>query len=119
MSNEEANNFAADGTAPAAQQITIVAVKSTGSRAMGKRDIVEKTMDIASVREGFVRFLNGLSSIISDSVPAVGTFELDEVQFSAEISADGEFKLLGTGVGVEATTGVTFTMRRRKSSTAV
>jgi hypothetical protein len=38
---------------------------------------------------------------------------LEEVEFSAEVSADGEFKLLGTGIGVEAKGGVKFTLMPR------
>jgi hypothetical protein len=97
------------------ETLTIISVRSSGARALGKRDIVEAKLDIDRVRENFLNFLSGLGSLFGDRVPSAGNFELDEIGFSAEISADGEFKLLGTGVGLEATTGVTFTMRRKKS----
>ena len=54
------------------------------------------------------------AEIVNVKVPTIGDFELDQVQFTAEITADGDFKLLGTGVGIEAKSGVTFTLRRRK-----
>ena len=104
MSNEATNQ--------PKQEITIIGVLS-GSVRSSRREIVEKTVDVNQVRENFARFLQGLKSLLSDTVPSVGAFELDEVQFNAEISANGDFKLLGTGVGLEATTGVTFTMRRK------
>ncbi len=94
------------------QQITIIGPLSGGSRAT-KRDIVERTLDVVQVRENFSRFLEGLKAIVGVKAPSVGDFELEEIQFSAEISADGEFKLMGTGVGLEATSGVTFTLRRK------
>src|SRR6266403_4539849 len=91
----------------ATQQITIVGALSGGVRS-ARRDIVERTVDVNAVRENFVRFLQGLKTLLSDTVPSVGAYELDEVEFNAEISANGDFKLLGTGVGLEATSGVTF-----------
>jgi hypothetical protein len=83
------------------------------TRSIARRDIVEKPVETLQVRTNFQRFLQSLKSIVDVEVPAVGPFELDEVQFSAEISANGEFKLLGTGAGVQATSGVTFTLRRK------
>jgi hypothetical protein len=38
---------------------------------------------------------------------------LSEIQFSAEMSAEGEFKLLGTGVGVAANAALTFVLKRK------
>jgi hypothetical protein len=108
MSNEEASQ--------PKQEIIIVGTLSGGVRS-ARRDIVERTLDVSQVRENFSRFLEGLKTLISDAVPSVGAYELDEVQFNAEISADGEFKLLGAGVGLEATTGVSFTMRRKAMKT--
>jgi len=94
------------------QGITIVGSVSGGVRA-NRRDIVERTVDLNLVRENFGRFLKGLETLLSDTIPVVGAYELDSVEFNAEISANGDFKLLGTGVGLEATSGVTFTLRRK------
>jgi hypothetical protein len=78
-----------------------------------RREVVERTVDVVHVRQSFETFLGNLRSIIDIDVPRAGAFELDEVQFTAEISANGDFKLLGTGVGVEARSGVSFTLRRK------
>jgi hypothetical protein len=94
------------------QEITIVGVESGKVRA-SKRELVERTIDVEQVRESFNRFLAGLKVLISDSVPSMGNYELDEIEFKAEVSANGEFKLLGSGVGLEATTGVSFKMKRK------
>jgi hypothetical protein len=103
------------------EQIWIVGPMASDARAtrsIARRDIVEKPVETLRVRNNFHRFLQSLKSIVDVDVPAVGQFELDEVQFSAEISANGEFKLLGTGAGVQATSGVTFTLRRKSPSSA-
>lgn len=47
----------------------------------------------------------------------VGDFVLEEIAFSAEIGINGEFKLLGTGVGASATSCVTFTLRLKVDET--
>ena len=96
------------------EQITIVGAVSGQSRDR-KRDVVERTVDVAHVRRSFEGFLANLRDIIDVQVPSVGAFRLDEVQFTAEISANGDFKLIGTGVGVEARSGVSFTLRRTAS----
>jgi hypothetical protein len=83
------------------------------TRSITRRDVVEKPVEVLQVRNHFHHFLQSLEAIVDVDVPAVGQFELDEVQFSAEISANGEFKLLGTGAGVQASSGVTFTLRRK------
>lgn len=97
--------------------ITVVGTSSSKLRdGSGDRKITEQTLKVTQVREGFSRFLAGLREIIDVQVPVVGDFELEEVQFTAEISANGEFKLLGSGVGVDAKSGVTFTLRRKTQS---
>lgn len=103
-----------DGELKPKQEITIVGVESGKVRA-SKRELVERTIDVEQVRESFKRFLAGLKVLISDSVPSMGNYELEEIEFKAEVSANGEFKLLGSGVGLEATTGVSFKMKRKAS----
>lgn len=95
-------------------QITVVGPVSGQARDR-KRDIVERSVDVGHIRSSFEGFLANLKTIIDVQVPRVGAFELEEVQFNAEISANGDFKLLGTGVGIEAQSGVSFTLRRRSS----
>ena len=96
------------------EQIWIVGPVAGDARTVRKRDIVARPAEVLQVRENFGRFLQSLKAIVDVEVPTVGQFELDEVQFSAEISANGEFKLMGTGAGLEATSGVTFTLRRKQ-----
>jgi hypothetical protein len=101
-----------DETTQTSQKITIVGTVSGASRD-STRDIVERATDVVHVRENFERFLRSLKEILDVEVPHIGAFELDEVAFSAEISASGDFKLLGVGVGIEANGGVIFTLRQK------
>src|SRR5712692_5780357 len=104
-----------ENTTQSDQKITIVGTVSGASRD-STRDIVERVVDVTHVRENFERFLQSLKEILDVEVPHVRNFELDEVAFSAEITASGDFKLLGVGVGVEANGGVTFTLRRKQQN---
>ena len=53
-----------------------------------------------------------LVSITEAEPPASSGFKLKTIQFSAEITAKGEFKLLGTGGGMEAKSAVVFTLEK-------
>lgn len=103
------------GTTQTSQKITIVGTSSSATRGP-VRDIVERTVDVTQVRANFERFLQNLKEIIDVEVPRVGTFVLDEVSFSAEISVSGDFKLLGVGTGIDAQGGVTFTLRQKQQN---
>ncbi len=103
------NNKTADETK---KQITIVGPVSGNTRSL-KRDIIEDIVDVSYLRVSFSKFMNNLQEIVGVEVPSAGTYELDQIQFSAEISAKGDFKLLGTGVGLEGKGGVTFTLKRK------
>jgi hypothetical protein len=92
--------------------ITIIGPAGGESRGRSSRDLIEKSVDPDTVRLGYERFLVALQAIVNVPPPAAN-FVLEEVEFSAEVSADGEFKLLGTGIGVEAKGGVKFTLRRQ------
>jgi hypothetical protein len=100
---------------------TSIKVVTGDMRSSGMRDgsgdamikkVQEKSLAIDALSQSFARFLQSLQQIISVEQPRVGDFVLDEVTFSAEIGADGEFKLLGAGVGVSASSGISFTLRR-------
>ncbi len=93
------------------RSITIIGQAGGESRSRSTRDLVEKSLDPDAVRAGYENFLIALQAIVDVPSPAAN-FSLEEVEFSAEVSADGDFKLLGTGVGVEAKGGVKLTLRR-------
>ena len=74
--------------------------------------LVTKTLPVEALRARFQKFMTVLQAIIAVQESTAGPFNLAEVQFKAEIAADGEFKLLGTGVGARATSAVTFVLKR-------
>src|SRR5687767_5212142 len=76
------------------------------------RKIVERSVAIEALRDGFTSFLGELQKIVTADATRVGDFMLAEITFSAEIGANGEFKLLGTGVGISASSAVSFVLRR-------
>jgi hypothetical protein len=96
---------------PAVMLVTAEQVQIRGARDQGRK-LVEKSVDIEQLQHSFARFLDGLQHIVAVGQRQVGEFTLDEVSVAAEIDANGEFKLLGTGFAVTAGSGVTFTLRR-------
>ena len=89
---------------------------SRGSRSLtDKVELVTSTLDINKLKQSFTKFVSGLQSIIDAEVDEASPFQLKEIQFSAEISASGDFKLLGTGVGIEGSSTITFVLQRREA----
>jgi hypothetical protein len=96
--------------------ITIVTTDAPSARrdhGDNVRRVVESTIPTDQLHANLDRFLDTLGRLLEARRTRSGDFELDEVGFTAEIGADGSFKLLGSGVGVSASSGVTFTWRRR------
>jgi len=85
---------------------------SRGSRV----EMVSEQVDVSVLRDRFQAFLASLRNMIDVDLPGDLPFELEEIQFSAEITASGEFKLLGAGVGLEIGSAVTFVLQRRSDS---
>lgn len=75
-------------------------------------EVVSKKVDVSVLRNRFREFISNLQAMIDFDTPSNLPFELGEVQFSAEIAANGDFKLLGVGVGVEVSNAVTFVLQR-------
>ncbi|MGB0092495.1 MAG: hypothetical protein WBP81_08175 [Solirubrobacteraceae bacterium] len=73
---------------------------------------MESSVTLDSLQSNLQRFVGALGEVLAAGQASAGQFELNEVSFSAEIGANGEFKLLGTGVGVSGSSAVTFTWRR-------
>jgi len=76
------------------------------------RRLIEEGIPLDKLQHGFARFMEGLRMIVCADQSEVGEFTLAEISFRAEIGSEGEFKLLGTGVGISTSSGVTFTLRK-------
>ena len=83
-------------------------------------DRVSSEVSIDTLRNKFSEFMTSLEEAFAvDAIQtATGAFELTEIQFSAELSASGDFKLLGTGVGVSAGSALAFVLRRKSQPPA-
>jgi hypothetical protein len=99
--------------------VVVTTEQAAPSTMRGARDearkVVEEGISVENLQRGFTNFMNALAQIVKTGHSKVGDYTLDQISFSAEIGAEGEFKLLGTGVGVSGSAGVTFTLRRQPS----
>ncbi len=78
--------------------------------------LMDRGIPLDKLHQNYSQFLDSMRAIFAKDADRVGDFSLEEITFSAEIGANGEFKLLGTGVGITANSGVTFTLRRKPDS---
>ncbi len=96
------------------EQVIEVVTREQGTYSRSERTrLISEKVDVSVLRGRFRAFMGSLRSIIDVDGGEDLPFELEEIQFSAEITGDGEFKLLGTGVGVEVGSSVTFVLKRR------
>ena len=61
-------------------------------------------------------FLGKLQGVLNSLPQMIGGFALEEIELSAEITAEGEVAFLGTGGKLGGTAGLTFTFKRKVSS---
>lgn len=113
MSTEPVAESALAEPAPAPAETLELITRADENFSRGDRlALISQTVDVGVLRDRFDDFMAKLQSIVRSDEQRAGAFRLAEIQFSAEIGADGEFKLLGTGVGVSAKSGITFVLRR-------
>lgn len=101
--------------------ITVVAVETAQPKSLTRsgmadaaiRQTVDKALSVEALSASFNSFVNGLRQVLNVEQATVGDLVLDEITFSVEIGADGQFKLLGTGVSASAGSSLTFTLRRK------
>lgn len=93
------------------QPVEILIREDAGFR-RGNEDVTTVTKTVGELNQNFRAFLRSLQAIVNVEEARVGPFQLEEIEFNAEITVEGGFKLLGTGVGVSGTSGVTFVLKR-------
>jgi hypothetical protein len=88
-------------------ETVLVSVSPSGMRASApkplKVEILENNVNV---------FVAQMNSILSKAPDSISKFHLDEFTVSVEISASGEFSILGTGAGAEVKGGVEFKFKR-------
>jgi hypothetical protein len=72
-------------------------------------------IDVDKLQASMQAFLDNVREIVGVGVSDVGPFRLTEISLSATISADGELKLLGAGVGMGLSGGLNFVLRRKEA----
>jgi hypothetical protein len=89
--------------------IMVVATDEVQVRGRG-REIQELGVD--ELANNVNRFLAQMQAVLGQTPQVVGDFQFAEFEVTAEISASGGLSLLGTGVEVGATGGLTFRFQR-------
>ena len=119
MSSQEEPTLTIITTADSSPQ---QAMRGGGSRGGGSPGRVARSLKVSDLRDQLARFMTSLRSILPPD-PEPGSaeeslfpFELTEIQVAVEIAANGEFKLVGTGVGVTASNSLTLVLTRRDPS---
>jgi hypothetical protein len=98
------------------QTIKVLARSDPNESRSDRTTLVTSLLDVGVLRDQFKGFLRGLQSMIDVGDESVQGFHLAEIQFSAELTGTGEFRLLGTGVGLQASSAITFVLQRRAAS---
>lgn len=93
-------------------KLTFVTVESSTRVRGEERVITDKELDVEEVSRNINRFIENLDEALKETSPKVGGFEFAELEIYAEVTAEGTFKVLGTGVGASAMGGLKFIFRR-------
>jgi hypothetical protein len=102
-------------------ELTIVTAETvSGRRGLSEplRRVVETRVSVGQLQANLARFLDDVRALIEEQSTRAGAFELDEIALGAELSASGEFKVLGSGVAIEGGSAITLTWRRTNDSDA-
>jgi hypothetical protein len=74
--------------------------------------LYEKKVKTSTVKENLKHFLNEIGDLVGDVPRLFGTYELHEIEISAELTLSGELKLMGFGgAEMEGKGGLKFTIR--------
>lgn len=97
--------------------ITVVTTEEQATTRGGPPNISKVTnqLSVNVLRDKFTEFMESLDAAfgVDELKTEAGMFQLDQIQFSVELSASGDFKLLGSGVGVAAGAALSFVLTRK------
>ena len=72
-----------------------------------------KAISVDVLKASMTRFLDQMREILDAGSSVVGDFEVAQVEIRAQVSGDGQVSLMGSGMKVGVTGGLTFVLRRR------
>ena len=97
--------------------ITVVTAEEQATTRGGPPTVsrVTNQLSVNVLRDKFTEFMESLDAAfgVDELKTEAGMFQLEQIQFSVELSASGDFKLLGTGVGVAAGAALSFVLTRK------
>ena len=79
----------------------------------GAPEWVTRALDLDQLHAQMMAFIIKLHDLVTFEERRESDFRLETVEFSAEISAEGEFKLMGVGGSAGATGTIKFVMKRK------
>lgn len=82
----------------------------------GPSDLITASLDVARLRDHLRALVAQLHEMVTWDHPAGSGFRLEEVEFSAEITAEGEFKLMGVGATAGAKGAIKFVLKREATA---
>jgi hypothetical protein len=71
-----------------------------------------RAVPIEQLGEQFNAFVDNMRDVVARVPASMAGFRLDEISFTAEVSAKGTVNLLGTGGEIAGGGGITITLRR-------
>jgi len=77
----------------------------------------KEILPVDQLSEKLATFVGALEKTLDRLKEVGGTYELDEVTVSVEISTTGNVSLLGSGVSATGTGGLELTFKRRSATT--
>lgn len=99
-------------------QITVVTYADE-DLSRGPKDLISVALNVTSLHIRFREFLEDLYEIIGKDEDSDSPFQLEEIEFSAEITAEGDFKLLGVGASASTTGAIKFVHKRVKEDSGM
>lgn len=69
---------------------------------------------MGAFRSGMTRFMDAVHSMVGEIKSKSGGFEVNEIEISASIGADGKIAFLGSGVGVDSSASFKVKLTRPK-----
>lgn len=78
----------------------------------GPGDLITATLDVDKLRANLRAFVNQLHVMVDWERDIKSPFQLQEIEFGVEITAEGEFKLIGVGTSAGVKGAVKFVLKR-------